>query len=586
MGDKLNNYQKQIIEFFVEKLKNNSEKFLATEFIDAFKELINSDNDFYKTFWDLQNKAYVFEQHDNKVFIKLNRDNILNLANNFNITFNVSININALSPFELRTGSIQTIPSLTDIIDIRELQAANRNEAKKLIKNAILSKLAREYSKANHLKCIILDDKELGLFRFDGKKYVNCEEDALRFLAMFIKLNNLREDYDLKISDVDTEFLKELRYENAFDLRQVDNNLFISFQNIVLNWKAKNEKHMFLLHSPTFFTLNHINYPLKKEILLSTDSIENLMQQYCPQSFNAFKDWVGERWILLLEIIGYCLYPKYDFHKAVMLIGDGRNGKSTYLRLLKDILGKKNITSISLQELCENRFAASNLFGKLANIYQDLPSSLIRESGRFKVLTGEDYASHDRKFRDFISFENYAKLIFSANILPRVADNTEAFWRRWIVIEFPNKFDINPNFYENTFLDEMENLIAIAVKAFKNVLERKRFSFEEDANSYKEFWKRKTDSVYAFMKEMLEKNVIILDANEKEAIDDVYNLYLEFMDNNDEIDENAVSKKVFGERLQINFRIRRTRDKAKRYYQGIKINRNKTITELLLKDEV
>jgi Predicted ATPase len=202
-----------------------------------------------------------------------------------------------------------------------------------------------------------------------------------------------------------------------------------------------------------------------------------------------------------------------------MLVGDGSNGKSTYLKLLRTILGKENITSISIQDLCSSRFALAELYGKLANIYPDLEKRALKDTGIFKIATGEDFVSADRKFKGRINFENYAKLFFSANELPLVSDMTYAFWRRWIVIQFPNKFQQIDNFFEKTFTkEEIEGVILVSLFAFRNVLLRKKFSFEESEVDYKEVWLRSSDSVYAFIQDSIENKILKREEGAKEKL--------------------------------------------------------------------
>jgi putative DNA primase/helicase len=93
---------------------------------------------------------------------------------------------------------------------------------------------------------------------------------------------------------------------------------------------------------------------------------------------------------VLQEWCGYCLLRDYRFHKALFLVGTGSNGKSTFLRLLTTFLGKENVAATSLKDLCENRFASAELYGKLACIHADLPPEPLRYTGKFKMLVGED----------------------------------------------------------------------------------------------------------------------------------------------------------------------------------------------------
>ena len=143
---------------------------------------------------------------------------------------------------------------------------------------------------------------------------------------------------------------------------------------------------------------------------------------------------------MLQEIIGYCLYKGYPIQKAIMLVGSGSNGKSVFIQLLQHFLGVYHCASNSLQKLAVNRFSLSSLHGKLANLFADLSSSSLSDTSIFKMLTGGDLIQAEKKFKDEFSFTNYAKLIFSANAIPKSPDDSDAFFRRWIIIVFPFKF--------------------------------------------------------------------------------------------------------------------------------------------------
>jgi putative DNA primase/helicase len=78
---------------------------------------------------------------------------------------------------------------------------------------------------------------------------------------------------------------------------------------------------------------------------------------------------------ILGEMAGWLMLPETSIQKAVLLIGDGANGKSVFLTLLEDFLGEHNVSSVTLHKLEINNFAASRLVGKLANICADLPTA-------------------------------------------------------------------------------------------------------------------------------------------------------------------------------------------------------------------
>lgn len=207
-----------------------------------------------------------------------------------------------------------------------------------------------------------------------------------------------------------------------------------------------------------------------------------------------------------------------------MLVGEGSNGKSTFINLLRRFLGRGNYASVPLQMLTTNRFALGELYGKLANIFPDLPKMPLTNTGIFKALTGQDEVYADVKHKRGFSFVNHAKMIFSANELPAVNDNTYAFWRRWIVIEFPNKFPPDERFIETiTTPEELSGLLIMALYALKALLERRAFSITGD---FKEMWMRRANTVYGFIKDALE---VCTDPRECYVPkEEIYNAYVDW----------------------------------------------------------
>jgi P4 family phage/plasmid primase-like protien len=213
---------------------------------------------------------------------------------------------------------------------------------------------------------------------------------------------------------------------------------------------------------------------------------------------------------VLEEAIGYCLYRSYPYHKALALVGEGANGKSTFLGLVKNFLGIENVSGKGLVDLESNRFAKASLFGKLANIYADLSDDTLQRTGTFKMLTGGDVIEAEKKFRDSFTFVNYAKLLFSCNKLPEVYDNTDAFFRRWIIIVFPKVFkgdNCDPNILEKlTTPGELSGLLNIALEGLKRILENDGFSYSKSTEETREDYIRKSDPLAAFVMDCLEEN--------------------------------------------------------------------------------
>jgi len=143
---------------------------------------------------------------------------------------------------------------------------------------------------------------------------------------------------------------------------------------------------------------------------------------------------------LLYEIPAWCITPYSGIQRLIILLGEGSNGKTVYLEMLRQFLGRNNCTAYSLQSLTVNRFAIAGLYGKLANISPELPSNALRQAGPLKTLTGLDTIEGEKKFKDSFNFVNTAKMVFATNTPPEITEDTLAVWRRFVVVDFPFKF--------------------------------------------------------------------------------------------------------------------------------------------------
>ena len=151
----------------------------------------------------------------------------------------------------------------------------------------------------------------------------------------------------------------------------------------------------------------------------------------------------GKLWkaFSILETFAYAFVAGYPIQEAVMFVGNGANGKSTTLQLLRSLIGPENIGSLTMQQITDRPFTVHRLFGKLVNVCAVLPSKQIFDSGMFKALTGGDTVESEIKFKnETLRFSNTAKMYFSANQIPLSWDTSDAFYRRWFIIEFTKQF--------------------------------------------------------------------------------------------------------------------------------------------------
>lgn len=143
---------------------------------------------------------------------------------------------------------------------------------------------------------------------------------------------------------------------------------------------------------------------------------------------------------LLEEVMGYCLLQDQRFQKAFIVVGEGSNGKSLWLKMIADMIGHENVSAIDYTQVTE-KFKIATLLGKMVNIGEEMPNRLTKQPEIFKKLITGDPVQAEFKNENTFVLRNKAKFIFSANELPPTIDRSHGFYRRWMIIPFLKKFD-------------------------------------------------------------------------------------------------------------------------------------------------
>ena len=209
---------------------------------------------------------------------------------------------------------------------------------------------------------------------------------------------------------------------------------------------------------------------------------------------------------LLEEMAGYCLYRRNELRKAFILIGDKKNGKSTYLDMVTRMLGDENISALDLADL-GTQFRTAEIVGKLANIGDDIGDEFIKNPAVFKKVVSGDRVTVERKGVDPFYFSNYAKLLFSANDIPRIKDKSGAVLDRLIIIPFNATFDKNaPGFdpfikYKLRKPDVIEAFIQLALDGLCRVLTNQEFTTNDAIDKELEEYELNNNPVLLFFKE-------------------------------------------------------------------------------------
>lgn len=185
----------------------------------------------------------------------------------------------------------------------------------------------------------------------------------------------------------------------------------------------------------------------------------------------------------LMEIAGVCMYRSSEFTQSAILLGEGSNGKSTYIRMLQALLGTENISSLDMSMLGK-QFHTGQLAGKLANLGDDISNEFQRGDllSVFKKVVDGNRIYADVKGVEGFEFESYATQVFSANEFPRLADYTDGMLRRIFPVEFNARFDKTDDDYDPRIKQKVttekacQRLAVLGVYGLKQVIENNGFT--------------------------------------------------------------------------------------------------------------
>ena len=280
---------------------------------------------------------------------------------------------------------------------------------------------------------------------------------------------------------------------------------------------------------------------------------------------------------LLEECIGYCFYRANDYKKSFMLTGKGNNGKSTFLDCVKAILGDGNISALDLKELGD-RFSTSMMFGKLANIGDDIGDDFLQGSqvATFKKVVSGNRIKAERKGQDPFEFNPYVKLLFSANDIPRMKDKTGAVLNRLVIIPFNARFtkylpsgeidpDYNPKIrYELVEQSSVEYLIRVGVEGLKRIIENQGFSKSDATEQMAEEYDLMNNPIKGFFAEQDEGYIF------RETVQDIFTRYQLYCNDCGIKPETKISfGKTVAEMFQVESKNTRVNGKQVRFYKQI-----------------
>lgn len=321
------------------------------------------------------------------------------------------------------------------------------------------------------------------------------------------------------------------------NLKKMQRREVLDYMELIVEEKQPSEANLIAFNNGVYDIMTGELKPFSTEIVITN----KIPWDYDPDAYSELADSTlnklscGDDAIraLLEECIGYCFYRRNELGKAFILTGDKSNGKSTFLDCVKAILGDKNISALDLKELGD-RFNTSMMFGKLANIGDDIGDDFLQGSqvSIFKKIVTGNRIKAERKGQDPFEFNPFIKLLFSANDIPRMKDKTGAVLRRLVIIPFNATFgksdpDYDPFIkYKLIEKDSIEYFIRLGVEGLKRVIINDEFTKSTKVQNQLNEYEEENNPIIAFIADSG------IDMIENEPTNEVYKRYQVFCADN------------------------------------------------------
>lgn len=351
-----------------------------------------------------------------------------------------------------------------------KLKTAMENYANYIsMANAFVEQQPLFYDK--HKSWWMWDFEECKYELVDETDIMNAVDDSLESAAFTIR------------SKEKTEILESLKRVGRKNIPKEFPRTWVQFRNRIINLDTNEETEP----TPEYFCTNPIPWDVGE-----TDET--------PIMDRIFSEWAHSDYVpMLREIIAYCVLQDYPLHRIFCLTGGGSNGKSKYLGIIKKFVGEDNVVSTSLERLISGRFETACLHKKLVVQMGETNFHTLEKTDIIKRATGGDLIAGEYKGKPKFDFYNYGKFIIATNTLPVTMDKTSGFYRRWLIIDFPNKFSEKRDVLNDVPEHEYENLANRCVKILVQILKDRQFTNEGTEDDRMKRFEERSNPVLMFI---------------------------------------------------------------------------------------
>lgn len=236
----------------------------------------------------------------------------------------------------------------------------------------------------------------------------------------------------------------------------------------------------------------------------------------------------GDIQLPLQEFFGCCLLPSLKIEKVLCCVGSGLNGKSVLFETMTYVLGKENVTTFNINNLCESQSNTRYMLqNKLLNYSSDF-SGQIWNNGFFKQLASGEPVEVKKLYQDPIIIENYARLAYNSNQMPNSSDTSAGFRRRLLLVEFTKKVANPDPFLVEKLKKEASGILNWMIEGLVRYIKNgNKFSQSAVLNQSLSSFESATDNVKMFLEDSNYQP-----GTKRIALKDFYSSYRQYCDSN------------------------------------------------------
>ena len=211
---------------------------------------------------------------------------------------------------------------------------------------------------------------------------------------------------------------------------------------------------------------------------------------------------------LLFEILGHSLIVDDEFKRMVggffIFVGKGGNGKGTLLTIIRQILGAKNCTALSIQQMNDERYFTT-MKGKLANLGDDIQDAPINneQMKTLKNISTCDYVATRELYKQSREAILTLSLIFTSNHILKTFEKGDSYKRRvkWLPMYYkPSKKD--PKFISKlTTPKALEYWLKLLVEGYMRLYEQGRFTYSEKVEKFNAEYHEENNGTLLFVRD-------------------------------------------------------------------------------------